>query len=312
MKKTLVVLAAAFGISNGFAQDLTSKKGEPILPEAGDWAIGIEANPFLQYAGNFFGKSNDNSAPTFNFHNGAQVITGKYFKDAQTAYRAGLRIGFNNDAWRGMTTDRAAITNSAIVYPAPSPMTENVWKKSSTTIGLSVGIEKRRGKTRLQGYYGGEAGIYMTTSKDKFTYGNRLNPDITNPAAVFVNSSGDSIPDAFNTSANPGITGIDGNGARAIERKNGTVFGIGVRGFIGVEYFILPKISIGGEFGWGLGIAMQGKSSTTWESTGTIGTALTAQTTKIEGSKQSHFSIDTDNNYAGWGPSGSLRINFHF
>lgn len=311
MKKAIAVFALAFGISNGFAQDLTSKKGEPILPEAGDWAIGVEANPFLDYMGNFFGKSNDNSAPSFNFHNPIQVITGKYFKDAQMAYRAGLRIGFNNEAQRAMTTDRAAITNSAIVYPAPSPMTENVWKKSSTTIGLSAGIEKRRGKTRLQGYYGGEVGIFMTTSKDKFTYGNKLNPDITNPAAVYVNS-GDAIASASNTAANPGIVGVDGNGARIIERKNGTVFGIGVRGFIGVEYFILPKISLGGEFGWGLGVSMQGKSSTTWESSGNIGTTLTAQTTEIEGAKQSDFSIDTDNNYAGWGPSGSLRINFHF
>ena len=67
MKKSITILAFAFGITGAFAQDLTSKKGEPILPEAGDWAIGIDATPFLNYAGNFFGKTTNNNAPTFNF-----------------------------------------------------------------------------------------------------------------------------------------------------------------------------------------------------------------------------------------------------
>jgi hypothetical protein len=55
MKKSLTLLALVLGMSGAFAQDLTSKKGEPFLPEAGDWGLGIDANPFLEYAGNFFG-----------------------------------------------------------------------------------------------------------------------------------------------------------------------------------------------------------------------------------------------------------------
>jgi len=35
MKKSVLGLALAFGVSSAFAQDLTSKKGEPILPEVG-------------------------------------------------------------------------------------------------------------------------------------------------------------------------------------------------------------------------------------------------------------------------------------
>ena len=63
MKKSVLALALAFGVTTAFAQDLTSKKGEPILPEAGDWGISTDATPFLNYAGNFFGKSAFNSAP---------------------------------------------------------------------------------------------------------------------------------------------------------------------------------------------------------------------------------------------------------
>ena len=82
MKKSIALVALAFGVSNAFAQDLTSKKGEPFLPEAGDYMIGIDATPFLNYVGNFFGKTAANAAPTFNFMNGNKMILGKYFKDA--------------------------------------------------------------------------------------------------------------------------------------------------------------------------------------------------------------------------------------
>src|SRR3954465_12408785 len=94
MKKSILVLGLSL-VAFTMSAQLVSKKGEPILPQKGDWALGIEANPFLQYLGNFFGKSTTNSAPTFNFL-GNQVIVGKYFVDSMTAYRAGVRIGTGN------------------------------------------------------------------------------------------------------------------------------------------------------------------------------------------------------------------------
>lgn len=310
MKKTLAIIALAFGAANGFAQDLTSKKGEPILPEAGDWGLGVDANPFLNYMGNFFGKTASNSAPSILFPNGVQVITGKYFVDPQTAYRAGLRIGLNNQTNRFQTGDRSA--PSATNYPQPIPTKENTWKHSMTAVGLSVGLEKRRGKTRLQGYYGGEVGIYLSSSKDKFTYGNKLAP--TGSPVVAVSQTGDSIPNFDNVDPNPGIQNINSaDGARMLERKNGTTFSFGLRGFIGVEYFILPKVSLGGEFGWGLGLTSVGKSSTTWESTGKDANGNDqSQTTVIEGTKNSSLSLDTDNKTGIWGPGANIRIMFHF
>jgi len=310
MKKTLIMVAVAFVGTNVFAQDLTSKKGEPILPEAGDWAIGIDANPFLNYAGNFFGKTTSNSAPSFNFLNGVQVITGKYFKEAQTAYRGSLRIGLISETNRQMVSDRSVVSNTT--YPLPVATVENEWKQSTTAVGLSAGIEKRKGKTRLQGFYGGEVGVYMQSTKDKFTYGNKLNPDPAAPQPVYVSVIDDQFGGANNTSLTPPIQAVDATGARVVERKNGTSFSLGVRGFVGVEYFILPKISLGGEFGWGIGVGMNGKSTTTYESTGSVGTTPTALQTEIEGAKQGSFKIDTDNISSMWGPSGSIRLNFHF
>lgn len=302
----------AFCTANVFAQDLTSKKGEPYLPEAGEWGLGIDATPFLNYAGNFFGKTSSNSAPTFGFLGSAQTITGKYFSDAQTAYRGSLRIGFGSNTSREMVADRSQ-TLSTTNYPNADPMVENEWKHSQTNIGLSGGIEMRKGKTRLQGYYGGELGIFLGTNKDKFTYGNALSTSTNAPVNV---ASADEFTGANNIESGLPITGINGN-ARVTERNNGTTFSFGLRGFIGVEYFLFPKISLGGEFGWGLGLTTVGKTSTTYESIGNnTGTfppgPNTTGTTTIEGSKQGFFSLDTDNRNSFFGPSAALRLNFHF
>ena len=54
MKKSLLIATAVLTGSIGFGQELTSKKGFPILPETGDYSIGIDATPFLQYFGQIF------------------------------------------------------------------------------------------------------------------------------------------------------------------------------------------------------------------------------------------------------------------
>lgn len=148
----------------------------------------------------------------------------------------------------------------------------NVTKTSSSNIGLGAGIEQRRGSTRLQGYYGAMAVIdFKSGVKTTNTYGN----------------------------------GADAAAGNITESKDGSTFGLGVRGFIGAEYFVLPKISLAGEFGWGLGFSTTGATSTT------IGN-VDGTTTTAEGSKSSGFVIDTDNKNMGLAPAGNLMINFHF
>jgi hypothetical protein len=319
MKKSLTLLAFVLGMSGAFAQDLTSKKGEPILPEAGDWGLGIDANPFLEYAGNFFGKTTTNPAPTFNFLGPFQTITGRYFKDATTVYRGSLRIGFSNVTERNNVANLSN-TSTAPTYPNLPAEVENVWKHSQNVIGLSAGLEMRRGKTRLQGYYGGEFGIMFASSRDKFEYGNALavsgssiTVDVDAADAFSVNANGDV---ANNYIAGPGnIGGFNVNGVRITDRKNGATFGVGLRGFIGVEYFMFPKISLGGEFGWGFMLVSQGKVTEVGQSIGidaiTPGNPVIGETT-LEGAKAGAWALDTDNSNSMWGPAGTLRLNFYF
>lgn len=302
MKKTLAI-AFAFGVASAFAQDLTSKKGEPILPEAGDWSIGVDATPFLNYVGNLMNGSN--SAPTWNHLNANNTIVGKMFKDEKTAYRGILRIGLNS--WTDIQKV-AQPTSSTINYPNLPPMVEDKAKYSTTFVGLGAGMEMRRGKTRLQGYYGADAMFWMSSAKRTYEYGNALNP--TGTPAI-------NVSDSYDWSTDPNFGGnittdAYGNAARITEWKSGSSIGFGVRGFIGAEYFVFPKISIAGEFGWGIGITTGAKSSTTMESNGFNGSAMQAGTMTIEGGKSGgSFWVDTDRNLFGTG-NGSLRLNFHF
>ncbi|HWY33560.1 MAG TPA: hypothetical protein VNX68_02870, partial [Nitrosopumilaceae archaeon] len=242
-------------------------------------------------------------SPTWNNLNANNTIIGKYFKDEKTAYRAIVRIGFNSNTTRAQIADASVTT--APTYPTVPAMKEDKWKSSNNFVGLGAGYEMRRGKTRLQGFYGADAMIWMSSNKDVFTYGNSLVAGGSAP--VGVGSSTD-----FGATAN-NLTGVKdtyGNAARVTTRKSGTSIGFGVRAFIGAEYFIFPKISIGGEFGWGLGLLTGGKSSTTTESIGGTGPSVGTQT--ITGSKSpGYFILDTDKNAFGTA-NAQLRLNLHF
>lgn len=323
MKKTATIVALALGVTTASAQDLTSKKGEPYLPEAGDYAVSVDATPFLYYAGNFFGKSNftnnnglvttGNPAPTWNFLNGNNTITGKYFVDASTAYRLGLRLGFGSSKERKIVASLPAATVNT--FPEAAAMVENTHKQSRTNIGITAGIEKRRGKTRLQGFYGADAGIFFSSVKDKYTYGNALVGNATPASAVGVVADDDftGVLGGSNTT-NATLSSGQSGAARALEAKSGATFSFGVRAFIGAEYFIIPKLSLGGEFGWGVGLSMTGKSKSTYESVGTPNgaTNTVAGETNIEGGKSSGFGFDTDSKNGVFGPNASLRVTFHF
>jgi len=154
MKKSVLVIALAFGIANAFAQDLTSKKGEPMLPEANDWAISMDADPIFNYVGNAFHGTAASGAPGVGWLNGNQTIIGKKFIDEKTAYRVLVRVGYTTNSTKNMIAD-ATVTTPA-VYPTAPAMVEDKMSNKNTNVAIGFGKEWRRGKTRLQGYYGAD------------------------------------------------------------------------------------------------------------------------------------------------------------
>ncbi|HSH64913.1 MAG TPA: hypothetical protein VLB84_03735, partial [Bacteroidia bacterium] len=170
MKKSILVVALTCGMSGAFAQDLTSKKGEPILPEAGDWAISMSADPIFTFLGNAFNGSQDHAGPNTAFL-GNQTIIGKKFIDEKNAYRVIVRLGFNSINDKNLVIDDAQ-TGSTINFPDQQARVEDKRSIKNTHVALGLGKEMRRGKTRLQGFYGADALIWVSAMSKKYKYGN--------------------------------------------------------------------------------------------------------------------------------------------
>ncbi len=253
MKKKVLLIAALFTAGLSFAQDgLTSKKGVPILPEAGDWAIGFDASSLLNYGGNLLnGSAGNGLAPMGDIN--PNTIYGKYFVDANTAYRGMVRLGFG-------TTNNRTLVASTDPAAAANTFVEDEAKTSSFNITVGGGMEYRRGKGRLQGVYGPMAMISLGTFSTENTYGNAASAD--NPVA-----------------------------GRITETKVGSNFGLNLGGFAGVEYFFAPKISLGAEIAWTIAMNTTGDGESTSETWDAATSAVT--TTTVETAGNSSFGFDT-------------------
>ncbi|MGB0886987.1 MAG: hypothetical protein ACPGSL_02590 [Vicingaceae bacterium] len=286
MKRKVLFVASLFLATATFAQDgLTSKKGEAYLPEAGDWSIGFNATDLTAYAGNLFNGGNNNGGlQSGGWMSGTvgQEIRFKMFKDEKTAYRLRARIGFGSSS-----SDQVGLTydHDADATTENQDYIINTKTSDGFSLVLGAGLEKRRGNTRIQGYYGGEVFFGMlgggTTKTDDGS--------------------------VLNDNYNGGFT-TEGT-ARTTEVKNGNTMLVGLQGFIGVEWFFAPKVSLGAEYTWGLSFRNNGESETTKEYWGTT-FGSTADDSLIEFTDATNgangsFSLDTGHN-------AMLNLQFHF
>jgi hypothetical protein len=270
---------------------LKSKKGEPYLPVTDEWGLGVSATPFLNYLGNFV-NLDGNTSPNFNYADNIAnriAIYGKMMKDAHTAYRLRFNVSV------GSTTNKAVINQNELNPDPNFPAFTQDWQKvSNTTIMIAPGYEKRRGSTRLQGVYGGELVIGFVSSKTTYDYGNTMSGDFP---SVITNNFGNNIVNGPANNAS----------ARVTEDKSGKSFMLGARGFVGVEYFIVPKISLGGEFGYMFGYQTLGKATRTYEQwDGANGTIRTTKDDIVGNTGFSSIGIGLDN------LSGSINLLFYF
>ena len=203
MKKIILTAAAVFAFSFANAQDLKSSKGENYLPEAGDWSISFNADNLFKYAGNAFSNAGNNVIGQVQNSNASGSFTGKKFVTATQAdrYTVGFQLGAGSS-------------------------TESGVEKTSTMIKATAGIGKewRKGKTRLQGFYGYDLLANITL--------------------------------VDNTKTSSATAGTN-------EVKGGFGFGVGAKGFLGAEYFLFPKIAIGAQYTYGVSLNIAGASTST-------------------------------------------------
>ncbi len=259
MKKLILSLLILGFVTAAQAQKepiLKSKKGHYILPQTGDWAIGISANTFLNYAGNLF--SNNNNAPDFSFFDQNNTVFGKKFVSENFAYRGSLSMLYGN------STENVFVKDLAPGAASDATVTDKINAQNFEMI-LRGGVEYRRGSGRLQGVYGGYAQVgFSSGSTSSRTYGNTME----NYRSVAL--------------------------SRQTEYKEGTGMNFGLFGFAGVEYFFAPRISIGGEFNLGALYYMEGKTTRT-EEVWNNSTSSAEILKKDVQANSSEFNISTDN-----------------
>ena len=278
MKRKIFFAAMFTGLSVftfGQTTQMKNKNGLVITPESGDYALGMNAAPLLNYVGNMFNGSTFNSVGTA-FVDNTNSIYGKLFLDGNMALRGSVNLTTFS------ATNRTLIDTNT--FDADPDYFENKTVNSGFGITLSAGVEYRKGHNRLQGYYGAEALLQFGNSAASVKNEYGLDLDSANLADGYVSNN------------------------RVLTSKSGMVFGIGVRPFVGVEYFVLPKLSIGGEFGLGMMLQSIGEGEVVTENRGTLsgGSTVTVYDRTTMTPKSSSFVWTTDN------LGGAIRILYHF
>ena len=266
----------------------TSRRGVALLPKAGDFALGIDASPFLTYLGGFL-SSSGRTSPDFNGVN--QTIYGKYFIEDDRAIRARLSLNMYNRMNKSVVRNDEEVINNPLNANATVIDVRNV---SRIGVELGAGYEFRRGKGRVQGFYGGEISLgFNSGEKAKYEWANPMTE---------VNQA----PSTTNNWATGAANSYSGASSRSIEYNPGKTFSAGLGGFVGVEYFFAPQISLGGELGLGAKFSMTGQNETTSESWNVSANKLENQTVRSGRWTAQDMTLNT------LASGGKIFIMFHF
>jgi len=264
MKKLILIAVIATFSCFANAQDAASTP--PLMTKSG--------MPITPQAGDW--SLGFNAAPLLSY--AGNFFNNNSYNSASMAYQMpqtieGKMMKTDNTAMIGII--RIGFNSNSVNTLVPSATTAGSFvtdnrKNSSTNIVLGAGKQWYRGKGRLKGYYGATAMLAFSSNDTSYSYGNAL------------------------SSSNPG--------SRVTQANSGAGFGIGVRGFVGAEYFFAPKMSLSAEYGWGIMFNSVGEGKESYDSWN--GTAVTS-TTNNTGST-SNFNIDVDN----WG--GAIILSLYF
>ena len=289
MKKILTIaLAVGFGVVTSAQSNdqIQNKKGKDLLPVKGEYAIGLGTTfqTMTNYVGNIFNNSANNTIGNTYIQNpvlGTGSIFGKYMISDNQAIRATFyNSGYDETEVFEVYDDRSNDPDS-VVY--------DKLRENFSETAISLGLEWRRGKSRLRGVYGADAVVFWNNSHQHYNYGNQLGLSNATPTD------------------SPLMPAYDFNHGRVIEQRNGASFGIGARGFAGVEYFIAPKICIGTEFGWSIRFNKSADTKTTYEKFDPF----------YDNGTGGIVTYTDETNQGGWGINSGLdnfsnQIYFHF
>ncbi|MBR3937758.1 MAG: hypothetical protein IKJ66_07525 [Bacteroidaceae bacterium] len=278
---------------------LTAQEDKDYLPKAGDLAIGIDMQPVYSFFGNLANGDAGNGLGQFGGEDPFGItgisIMGKYMLDNTTALR--VNVGINKNVTK--TYSYSIDDEARFLNPLSEAKVQDLNKFNSAGYSLAAGIEFRKGKNRIQGFLGGDVVFAVDKERYQFSYGNVLTDVNQIPSRTAYNN----VPAGFPSA--PAIANV-GYWTRtyATESYACTVLA-GVAGRLGVEYFIVPQLSFGGEVS--LMVAKRFEKGSYTKAEGYNPTTAQVEThTELMRPASSQFHIGTEN------LGGKLFMMFYF
>lgn len=216
---------------------LSAQETKQYVPEAGDWSVGLNLKPFINYVGGLFNESTDASIDQVGgeavsvgmdgyFMNPTVSIMAKYMLTDNLAVRANLGVNVNSH------TDKVYVRDDKAFFLDPLSQNKVIDSRLSKNTGASIlaGVEYRIGENRIQGVFGGGLLLAMQRSSYDYTYGNAMTDINQRPTSHY------------------GIYNTDGGYYRTLKNWNSNAdFYAGLALTAGIEYFVAPKIALGAE-----------------------------------------------------------------
>lgn len=221
-----------------------SKDVKSYLPQAGDFAISVSASPFTQFIGNLFNGSTSNdldgfgSRPymsgsrTWNYIQPLVSLAGKYMVTDRLGIRFNVGWMYNNDRLNYYAPDDAAL----MINPLSGEKVMDTYRSNNMGGSFSIAAEYRVGNRRVQGVFGGGLVYALQSDRQTFSYGNAITEVNQNPSCGM-------DPTVYKAPDKAGFTSM-----RYLSNySNVPTHYMGIVAFAGVEWFVAPQISLGGE-----------------------------------------------------------------
>lgn len=226
------VAAAGTMVSAQEAPSCAAKK--QYLPEAGDWALGVDVVPLVKAIGGAF--NSDEQVPvggnpfTYDtqFPSPTVSVMGKYMLTDKWGIRVNLGVLVKAKNHRLYTADDLGN------YLHPDSYAKVVDNEKTTRSGgsLMAGAEYRLGKRRVQGVFGFGVLFGFSTNKTSYSYGNEITEFNRTPSTALSPATFSDVPAGY----------------RLTEAyTDGPNFAVGAYASAGVEWFVAPKIALGAD-----------------------------------------------------------------
>lgn len=193
-------------------------------PKAGDFGIGFDSTPFLNYIGNMF---NDTQNNTLNLADNTFYL--RYFLTDNSA----VRLTFNLFTERAVDIFYLDDQAAQVTDPLSRAQVEDRRVTYTNQYQLAAGYMMFRGQNRLRGFFGADLIFgYEDTYRD-FDYGNQMTPANAEPLTVVNWNTGNTAP----------------QDVRLLKQAEGSALTLGLGALVGAEYYILPMFALGVEMG---------------------------------------------------------------